>query len=315
MTESARVSPRIRQLVSGALFIAGLAFCVVSLIRTQAEHPVVLSVTAPAAIAFLAFAIAALGARAGAWRRYVRAFIGTEPGLADAAYQSWLMLVAKYVPIMIAGFVARVASYAAHAPAHRVVLATLTELMGAVGAATLIGLGCLAIFRFPLGTPAIVAAALVGAWLVPRVLIQLLDLVARWRHLGPVRSVFAIGLENQRELRAAFAMQLLQWLALGGFVATSAHVVAPALAAPVLLAICGAYALAVVLGIAIVFLPGGIGAREAAFVWLASAFVDTPEALRLAMALRVAMSLLDLIAGAGCLLLRLSPALRKRGGA
>jgi uncharacterized membrane protein YbhN (UPF0104 family) len=309
------VNPRIRQLVSGVLFIAGLAFCVVSLIRTQAKNPVAFSVDALAVVAFFALAIAALGAMAGAWRGYVRAFFGKEPGLIDAAYQSWLMLVAKYVPIMIAGFVARVASYAAHAPAQRVVLATLTELMGAVGAATLIGLVCLAVFRFPLGTPVIVAVALVGVWLIPQVLLRLLAFVARWRHLGSVRSAFTFELDPRRALSGAFAMQVLQWLALGGFVATSAHVVAPALLAPVLLAISGAYALAVVVGIAIVFLPGGIGAREAAFVWLASAFVDTSEALRLALALRVAMSLLDLMAGVGCLLLRLSPALRNRSGA
>jgi uncharacterized membrane protein YbhN (UPF0104 family) len=76
------------------------------------------------------------------------------------------------------------------------------------------------------------------------------------------------------------------------------------LGAGTLLVVSGAYALAVVAGIAVVFLPGGIGVREAVFVGLASSRLDTPTALQLALALRIAMSVFDLIAGAGCLLLR-----------
>jgi uncharacterized membrane protein YbhN (UPF0104 family) len=56
------------------------------------------------------------------------------------------------------------------------------------------------------------------------------------------------------------------------------------------------------LGVAAFVFPGGIGAREAAFVWMAGRVVGYDSALFIAVALRVAMTGIDLLAGAGCLL-------------
>jgi hypothetical protein len=56
------------------------------------------------------------------------------------------------------------------------------------------------------------------------------------------------------------------------------------------------------LGVAAFVFPGGIGAREAAFVWIAGRVVGYDTALVIATALRVAMTGIDLAAGAGCLL-------------
>jgi len=294
---------RVKELVNGAILAAGLALCVFSLVRLQAEHPLTWAPTAPAVTLFFALALAALAAMACAWQRYVLAFFGTRPSIARAAYQSCVMLVAKYVPVMVAGFVARVSAYAGHASAGRVVFATLTELAGAVAAATVVGAACLAVVLVPLAVPCVLAIALVGIVFAPAWIAFAMRILSRLRRSESGASTLAEDDATRGALRAAIAFQMLQWIVLAGFVAVSILLVAPTMSASTLAVVSGAYALAVVVGIAIVFLPGGIGAREAAFVWLASARLDTAQALQLALALRIAMSVLDLIAGAACIVL------------
>lgn len=304
---------RMKQAVNGAILAAGLALCVYSLARLQAEHPLTWAPTAPALIAFFVLAFAALAAMSCAWQRYVLAFFGTRLSLARAAYQSCIMLVAKYVPVMVAGFVARVSAYAGHASAGRVVFATLTELAGAVAAATVVGVACLAAALVPLTLPFVIAIALVGIAFAPAWIAFAMRIVSRFRPSDSGASTLARDDATRHALRAALAFQVLQWIMLAGFVAVTVLLIAPATGASTLVVVCGAYALAVVVGIAIVFLPGGIGAREAAFVWLASSRLDATEALQLALALRVAMSVLDLIAGVGCIALHRAD--DARGGA
>jgi uncharacterized membrane protein YbhN (UPF0104 family) len=297
------MSPRARQILNGAILFAGLAFCVVSLVRLQRLHPLYFSPDPAALAAFVLLGIGALAAMAVAWQRYVFAFFAVRLPLRHAAYQSCLMLVAKYVPVMIAGFVARISAYGAYASASRIVFATLTELIGAIAAATVVGLGCLAVAFVPLALPLVIAVAAVAIAIAPALIGKTLAIVSRLRRAAPAPEIPADP-ATRRALREAPLAQIVQWILLAGFVAITVRLVAPMLGAGTLLVVSGAYALAVVVGIAVVFLPGGIGVREAVFVGLASSRLDTPTALQLALALRIAMSVFDLIAGAGCLLLR-----------
>jgi uncharacterized membrane protein YbhN (UPF0104 family) len=306
---------RVKRIVNVAILVAGLVLCIVSLVRLQAEHPLTWAPTVPAVIAFLVLAVAALAAMASAWQRYVLAFFDARLTLAHAAYQSCVMLVAKYVPVMVAGFIARVAAYSAHAPAGRVVFATLTELAGAVAAATLVGAACLISVLVPFATPVVIAIALAGVAFAPAWITFAMRILSRLRRSESSAAGIGWSDASRRALRIALAFQVLQWIVLAGFVAVSVLLVAPDTGASTLVVVSGAYALAIVVGIAIVFLPGGLGAREAAFVWLASPRLGAAEALQLALALRIAMSILDLIAGVGCVLLHRAADPRDRDAA
>ena len=70
----------------------------------------------------------------------------------------------------------------------------------------------------------------------------------------------------------------------------------------------GAYAGSILMGMVAFILPGGIGAREAAFVWLSATVLDTETALALAAALRLVNVAFDLAMGAlGAVLARCAP--------
>jgi len=145
-------------------------------------------------------------------------------------------------------------------------------------------------------------------WLAPSMLEIASRLFVRLRGAFGAATWIPAGHPNPRLVRQALAFQLLQMIAMAGFIGASIMLVAPDIAFAAVAAVTGAYLVSVVIGIAVVFLPGGIGVREAAFVWLAATQIDSREALQLALALRIAMSALDLVSGAICLAVRLSVA-------
>ena len=296
--------PRVRQVVNGVIFFTGLVLCVVSLWRLQREHPLQWSASPPAILFFVGIAIAVLATMAYAWQRYVIAFFGVRLPLRHAGFQTCMMMVAKYVPILIAGFVTRVSAYAPYGSAKRIVFATLTELTSAMAAAVVVGLACFALVFEPIALPFVAGVALVAVWFAPPLIAWALRTLAALRRTSIAPAELSADPATRRSLREAPAAQLLQNILIAAFVAIAVSFVASDLDAAALVAIAGAYLLAIVAGIAVVFLPGGIGAREAAFVWLASMKLDAAEALQLALALRIAMSVLDLVAAIGCIVLR-----------
>jgi uncharacterized membrane protein YbhN (UPF0104 family) len=72
---------------------------------------------------------------------------------------------------------------------------------------------------------------------------------------------------------------------------------ASGLPAPGLAHVLGAYTLAWVAGYVVVFAPGGLGVREAVFVWLLSGSVGQSAALSVAVASRVVTLLADVLMG------------------
>lgn len=304
---------RLKQALNALILIAGLAFCVVALARLQRQYPLRWSFSGAGILEAAACAILALIATAFAWRRYMKAFLDTDLSLRDALYQIGVMQIGKYVPVMIGGFVARISANTASLPAGRIVWATMVEQVGAMGTALLIGICCYALAAVPEASPlAIVFAALV-VWFAPAMLEIASGLFDRLRGvLGSASSVSARH-PDPRLLRQALAFQLLQMIAMAGFIGACIALGAPDMTLASLGAVTGAYLVSIVAGIAVVFLPGGIGAREAAFVWLTAGQIESREALQLALAMRIAMSALDLFSGAMCVAVRVSAPSRWRG--
>jgi len=299
---------RLKQALSALILVAGLAFCIVALARLQREFPLHWAFTGAGILEAAACAAVALAATAFAWRRYMAAFLDTDLSLRDALYQIGVMQIGKYVPVVIGGFVARISANTASLSAGRIVVATIVEQLGAMGSALLIGICCYVAVAVPAAVPLAIACVVLVVGLAPSMLEIASRLFVRLRGAFGSATWIPARHPNPRLVRQALAFQLLQMIAMAGFIGASIMLVAPDIAFAAVAAVTGAYLVSVVIGIAVVFLPGGIGVREAAFVWLAATQIDSREALQLALALRIAMSALDLVSGAICLAVRLSVA-------
>jgi hypothetical protein len=289
--------------IAGAVFtLAGFVLCIVALRKLGFEedlgnfaHPGIIAT-------LLATAIGALVASAVSWRNYLLALSGCRLAFGAAFYQVALVLTGKYVPIILGGVFARVAANAGRAPAASVVGATLFEQCGALAAATLIGAVCILYAYSPLAGIALFALAFAAAVIAPAaarpVLATIFWVRARLRREPAIEQAVS----DRRAASRAWIAQLAQWIVLSLFIGTVLHAMRPDLATADILKLCGAYGIAVVVGIAAFMFPGGLGPREATFVWIAGHIVDYDVALAMASALRVAMTGIDLLAGAGYLL-------------
>jgi len=226
-----------------------------------------------------------------AWRQYLRAYMGQDPGWRAAMRQVGLLLVGKYVPGGVFGFLARMYDQP-NVPRQRLFWAGLAEQ--AVGVSMPVALG---------GVLYMAATEVSLAWLWLIALLPLLALLGVWslhRCAGWLpwlrKHAVASGMPVwPRFLLAAVAQvaQLLAWVSLV-FVLVHDLYGMDGFSA---LGVAGAFLLAVAAGMVMVLAPGGIGVREAALVGLASHWLGTAQAIFMAALLRILSSLLDVFAG------------------
>jgi len=241
-----------------------------------------------------------------AWRQYLRAYTGHEPGWRTAMRQLGLLLIGKYIPGGVFGFLARVQDQTDDASRHQLFSAGLAEQ--SVGIAMPIALG---------GT-LYLATNQHLAWLGLTLLLPLLASIGvkllhhclAW--LPWLRRHSTIEAPAWRDLLPAPTLQLAQLLSWVALVAMLAHELY-GLSAYAALGISGAFLLAIAAGMLTILAPGGIGVREAALVALASHWLDTPQAIFLSALLRLLSSLLDMGAGLATIFLKNHhPTLKKK---
>lgn len=227
-----------------------------------------------------------------AWRRYLLAYTGRDPGWRVAARQLGLLLVGKYVPGGVFGFMARL--YDQRGGARQpLVWAGLIEQI--VGIAMSVALGGVLYLAAAKGNvvwlallPALPLLALAGVWVLHRFAARL----PRLRCYADDSQAPAWS-----GLLVSITMQLAQLLAWAVLVAVLASELF-GLGGYASFGLAGAFLLAVAAGMLVVFVPGGIGVREAALVGLASYWLVAEQAIFLAALLRLLSSLIDGIAGA-----------------
>lgn len=226
-----------------------------------------------------------------AWRRFLQAYTEQDPGWLMAMRQVGLLLVGKYVPGGVVGFLARMYDEPG-VPRLRLFWAGLAEQ--AVGMAMSLALG---------GVLYLSASLHNLGWMCLIVLLPLLGLSGAWllhflaARLPRVRRyVVASELPNGWSLLSAISVQLVQQLAWAALVAVLARELF-GLGIHAALGVAGAFWWGVALGMLALFVPGGIGVREAALVGLASIWLDTTQAILLSALLRLLSTLLDAAAG------------------
>jgi hypothetical protein len=226
-----------------------------------------------------------------AWRRFLWAYTEDDPGWFMAMRQVGLLLVGKYVPGGVVGFLARMYDEPG-VPRLRLFWAGLAEQ--AVAMAMSVALG---------GVLYLTASRRNMGWMCLIVLLPMLGFAGMWllhrlaTRLPRVRKyVAASELPDGWRLLSAIAAQLVQLLAWAALVAILARELF-GLDLHAALGVAGAFWWGVALGMLAVFVPGGIGVREAALVGLASIWLDTAQAILLSALLRLLSTILD--AGAG----------------
>lgn len=314
MSAAARQPHRVPwvHIASVAFMLAGLAFCVATLYR--AGFAQFRNLLHPAPIFGLALATAGvLAASTLAWREYLRAVSACRLGFADAFHQLGIVLIGKYVPIILGGVLARVGANASRTSAANVVGATILEQGGALASAAAVAAVFLAWWESPAFGGVVAVAAILSAVIAPRVagpaIVAMHWVRAKIRRSDDLR----VASIEPTPVRIAWAAQLSAWAALALFIAIIVRGLQPDADVSRIVFLVGAYLLAVMLGVAAFMFPGGIGAREAAFVWIAGRVIGYENALVTATALRIAMTAIDLAAGAGCVVYAMTRAGKSSG--
>ena len=235
---------------------------------------------------FVAFALSQAGF-ALAWHRLMRQ-PGRSIAFVDDAARWCLSLAGKYLPGKIWQPLARLGLYQGSARAGQVAPAYGLELMLTISAAlTVVAVQAATASRgrVELALPLGLAAAVLALGCAPAVGRILIARLQRWIPLGLQMPALA-----GRELGGVWALQLLAYLALGlgvHLLGLASGLVPPGLAGPVIAAFCfGGMA-----GIAAVFVPAGLGVREAALAWYLSPWIGAGPAMLLALLARAWISL------------------------
>lgn len=229
------------------------------------------------------------GLAAASWRRYLHAYTGQLPGWGMAVRQLGLLLVGKYVPGGVFGFLARMYDQT-NAPRKQLFWAGLSEQ--AVGVGMPLALG---------GALYLAASRHNVAWLalilfLPLLAIAGIRLLHRLAAYLPWLRLHVLPPPPWRRLLPATLLQvtqLLAWVALVAMLSRQLH----GLDGLASLGIAGAFLLAVAAGMIVMVVPGGIGVRETTLIGLSSHWLGISQAIFLTAFLRLLSSLLDVFAG------------------
>ena len=251
------------------------------------------AIGAPAFLASGAAALLALGANALSWRAVMRA-VGLRSTRREAAAVFFISQAGKYVPGSVWPVVAQAELARDHGVDRvRAVVGSLGAMVVGVVTAGVIG---------AVGTTAFVPGAFEAYWwvlpiaaalavlLVPAGLRRIVAWALRVRGRGAAAPEIA-----GRDLAAAILWSAGMWLLLGLHAWILLRQIAPGPSSSWPLAT-GVFALAWLVGFLVVLAPAGVGAREAAFIFLLGAVASTPQALGFALASRVLMTLADAVA-------------------
>lgn len=233
------------------------------------------------------------------WRRYLQAYTRQDPGWLMAMRQVGLLLVGKYVPGGVVGFVARMYDEP-DVPRLRLFWAGLAEQAVAIAMSLALG-----------GVLYLTASRHNLWWTCLIILLPLLGVAGVWllhrlaaRLPWVLRHVAVSELPDGWKLLSAIVVQIVQQLVWVVLVAVLVRELF-GLDVYAALGVAGAFWWGVALGMLAVFVPGGIGVREVALVGLASIWLDTTQAILLSALLRLLSTILD--AGAGGVAAALGP--------
>lgn len=287
-----------------AVFVTGLVICVVYLFRLLSTDIVQWHFNPTAILAIIfTYAVAMISVALG-WREMIDATTGHKVGLAASIVGQASLMIGKYIPGKIVGLAGRASSLTGNLLVSQAIALALIEQAVMIIGLLIVGMLAHAIsYNASISLVASIIVLLV-VFTSPFLFSRRVAFFRSEHHL--LKPIFDI-------LSKLNVVSLSKLLTLSIISATS--ICATTWFIPDLLTIpldtsarlglVMAYALGVISGMMAFILPGGIGAREATFIYLASPWLCTPEAVAVAAALRVINVSVDLVAGtAGAMFIR-----------
>ncbi|MNM43633.1 hypothetical protein D3C81_545140 [compost metagenome] len=280
------------QLGKGSLLWTGIALCGYALWRSGTTPRATTDQLSPSSWIAIASLLATIWILAvSSWRFYLRAYRLGDTRWRTACRHLGLLLIGKYIPGGIFGFLMRIYDQP-KAQRQKLFWASLADQCTGIAMPAILGICLLLIgeqhnWLWAIPLLLLPLAAVIGTSLLHRLTQHLPRLL---RHADPMTTPSA------RTLHLAATIQLGQ---IGIWAALTMHLAQQLYGLDVYAAcgVAGAYLLAVTAGMLVIFLPSGIGAREAALLALTTPWLDLPQAIHLAALLRVLSSLLDVFAG------------------
>jgi hypothetical protein len=288
----------LRRVLLVALLWIGLSLCAFAVARYWGESRSLLR-GGLGEIVVLSGLLALIWALAiASWQQMMRVFSDEPISVRDAARHLALLLLGKYLPGGIWGFVARLTDSAAQRPLARMFAAGIAEQwIGLISISVLALLGMIAArsqhFAWLLAAAAVPSIALATLAMGQACLHRFGKMLPiRWRNLSRPLDAWV---RNSALWRAAIltAIQQIAILCVVAEVAGTAF----GLTGMSIVAVASAYGIAVAAGVVVVFMPGGILVREGVFVALSSRWLQPAQAIALAAGLRLVFTAFDLLAG------------------
>ncbi len=224
------------------------------------------------------------------WRFYLFAYTGKLPGWRTAIRQLGVVLIGKYVPGGVFGFLARMYDEPS-VPRKPLFWAGFAEQAVGVSMPMVAG-GVL----YLAATHQSAALPILLLVLPPLAVLGILFLHFFSARLPWLRRHTLPNHPAWRQLLPATSLQLIQLLSWASLVALLSHRL-HSLDGLASIGVAGAFLLGVAAGMIIMIVPGGIGVREAILIGLSSHWLGTSQAIFLAAFLRLLSSLLDVFAG------------------
>lgn len=286
------IAPKLPAWLSSLILWAGLLLCGAAAWQHRNTISHTVGRLNPADwITMLALMLLCCGLGIASWQQYLSAYTHQPAQLSTASRQHGLLLVGKYLPGGIFGFLARI--YDGPTTTRRQTFwAGLVEQANGLCMIFLIGAllyTCASSNRlWPLlMLPTLPLLAIGGSWALHNLPLPFTWLRShhpdqhrpRWGTLGRAASIQFI--------------QLLTWAGLAYWAASQFN----DNSLQAWLGLTGAFMLAVGLGIIAFFIPGGIGVRETAFVALCTPWNLGEQAIVLAAVMRIISTGIDVIAG------------------
>jgi uncharacterized membrane protein YbhN (UPF0104 family) len=229
------------------------------------------------------------------WMNVVQAIAGISLAPSIALRQMALLLVGKYIPGGVVGFLARLYDGTAHASAARLAASGIFEQCLGLAVVSVCGL-------------IVYLSALKSAWLLLLLLpvpwvalssVHAILMVLRILPISRVRASVTTLVESRPAMKqvlfAAIFTQVstLCWLIIVVFVSVKGYGLGTSSA----IGVAGAFSIGVAAGLVAIIVPGGIGVREAVTMLLAMPFMDGRSSLALVTMLRVLTVAFDLFVG------------------
>lgn len=289
------------RVLAGLLMLAGVVICLLYLRNSVLDQSLTFEPTV-SLIAWVAGCYAgALLFSAMSWRQLVFAGSKIEVSWRNALLGMAALVIGKYLPGKVAGVVGRAATLSRHAsPSTAASLALIEQAYVPLGFVSFAALAGIALLGNPIWIW-VLAATMLAALIGPVVVRLILSRVPFARRFTTDALGVLAGLGPRIGLRllilaslGAAAASLVSWFApdlIGIEVNASARA-----------AVLTFYPAAIVAGMLTLVLPGGIGAREGAFVLMVQPWVTLDDALALAAILRLLNVAADLLVGIAGLL-------------